>query len=1186
MFTRTTLPGLFLALVLIAASSLLRAQSFNASISGTVTDPTGAVVPEAQLTLTAVATAAVAKFTTGTDGLYAFRNLSAGAYELKVSAKGFRDYWQRGIAVSINESVRVDVPLELGAAVQTVEVIANASPLNFENAELKEAITPETLRELPLLVGGAIRSAAAFVILMPGVSTGGGANPFDARINGGLQSGDEAVLDGVTLQQGTKGQSGMVSAYSDYPWSPEAISEVSVLTSNYEPQYGSTTSAVITAITKSGTNEFHGSLYEFHRNTSLNARQFGIPDRPKDIENDFGGNLSGPIKIPWLAWTGRKKTYGFVNYEGFRIRGGATTPIISIPSLKERQGDFSDWLDTEGNLIPIYDPATTRPDPNNPGSFLRDQFMGCDGNTPNVICPTDPRLENSLAKQWLKFLPEPTFPGPLNNYVVPVPIPQGVFADSTLLDVRIDHEVGNSDRIFATVHYRGSTGSSASLLPAQLSTESPFGVNYSFVDRLNWDHTFTPSLLNHFAFGYLDTFVEVTCFDRAYADQLPRIPGAISHDWPPVLDFEDFYPFGCNGEGRDTRPTFVGNDLLTWVRGKHTLKFGGEVRKSGTNGTGVGSESGFLYFSRLGSGLLGLNSGNAIASLLLEQVDSGSLYLQSVASAYPRASTYSLHFGDTWKAASKLSINYGLRWDLAKPTVEKFDNLSFLDPLGPNPGAGGRLGRLAFAGTKWGDASFGRRHPEKIWYRAFAPRLGIAYGLSPKNVVRAGYGIFYTQAFYPGWGGGIAQDGFNADMWFASSDGGMTPAFILSEGFPPIPPEQRPPFIDPSFRNGQSLTYRPFDANRLGYAQQWNLTLEHQFTENFYVSAAYVGNKGTRLASVTAPLNALDPKYLSMGAQLYDEFQPGDTELHGVPIPYDGWIEQMTGCAPSVAQALLPYPQYCSGLYGLNENAGNSTYHSFQLKVEKRFSQGVWMLGSYTNSKLLTSSDNTQDAVATIGATHGVLSPFQRQRNKALAIDDTPQIISLALVHQLPFGKGKRFLDQGGVVDKILGGWEVTSIFRASSGVPFSFRSSNCNVPGEFRAACIPAILPGAYPWAQGKGTFDPNGPLFNAAAFEHSDPAGFQFEFGQGPRISNLRGFGFHNQDLGLLKNTRITEKWSVQFRAEFFNVWNWHIFGCTSMCWGYSAFDTDSASPSFGMWNGLVSAPRNIQLGLKVLF
>jgi hypothetical protein len=454
-------------------------------------------------------------------------------------------------------------------------------------------------------------------------------------------------------------------------------------------------------------------------------------------------------------------------------------------------------------------------------------------------------------------------------------------------------------------------------------------------------------------------------------------------------------------------------------------------------------------------------------------------------------------------------------------------------------------------------------------------------------VVRAGYGIFFTQAFYPGWGGGIAQDGFNADMWFSSSDGGMTPAFILSEGFPPIPPEQRPPFIDPSFRNGQSLTYRPFDANRLGYAQQWNLTLERQFTENFYISAAYVGNKGTRLASVTAPLNALDPKYLAMGAQLYDQFQPGDTELHGVPIPYDGWIEQMTGCAPSVAQALLPYPQYCSELYGLNENAGNSTYHSFQFKAEKRFSQGVWMLGSYTLSKLLTSSDNTQDAVATIGATHGVISPFQRQRNKALAIDDTPQVISLALVYQLPFGKGKRFLDQGGVVDKVLGGWELTSILRASSGIPFFFRSSNCTVPSQFQAACIPAILPGAHPWAQGKGTFDPNRPLFNAAAFEHSDPAGFQFEFGQGPRISNLRGFGFHNQDIGLLKNTRITEKWSIQFRAEFFNVWNWHIFGCTSGgCFGYSAFDTDSASPSFGMWNGLVSAPRNIQLGLKVLF
>src|SRR5207249_2955879 len=219
------------------------------------------------------------------------------------------------------------------------------------------------------------------------------------------------------------------------------------------------------------------------------------------------------------------------------------------------------------------------------------------------------------------------------------------------------------------------------------------------------------------------------------------------------------------------------------------------------------------------------------------------------------------------------------------------------------------------------------------------------------------------------WGGGIAQDGFNINQSFSSSNGGITPAFILSQGFPQN--FQRPPFIDSSYRNGQSLTYRPFEANRRAYSQQWNLTIEHQWSKDFFTSTAYVGTKGTRLPSSVAPLNALDPKYLtSLGQKLYDEFQPGQTELDGVPIPYAGWTEQMTGCSPSVAQALLPYPQYCSALQGLNETHGKSTYHSLQAKLEKRFSGGTFLLVSYTFSKLLTSgTDNIQrDAVTRSGA--------------------------------------------------------------------------------------------------------------------------------------------------------------------------------------------------------------------------
>lgn len=346
-----------------------------------------------------------------------------------------------------------------------------------------------------------------------------------------------------------------------------------------------------------------------------------------------------------------------------------------------------------------------------------------------------------------------------------------------------------------------------------------------------------------------------------------------------------------------------------------------------------------------------------------------------------------------------------------------------------------------------------------------------------------------------------------------------------------------------------------------------------------------MGNKGTRLPSTYNPLNAINPSYLSMGQSLNDIFQPGEMSLDGVPSPYSGWAAQMTGCPPTVAQALLPYPQYCGAIGGIDENAGNSTYHSFQLKAEKRYGHGIWLLGSYTLSKELTSSDNPQQP-ANGQLSYGAISPFQRERNKGLADSDTPQLLSLAWLYQLPAGKGQRWLHENGMLDKVIGGWALNSIFRTSSGTPIFFRSSTCNVPSQFDAQCIPAIIKGASPWAQSLSNYNPGQPLFNVNAFE--PVSSFNFYLGQGPRMSNLRGPGYTNQDIAFVKTTSIKEKVSIQIRAELFNVWNWHSFnnsGQYSSGVG-SAWTTDIASPVFGQWNGTVTTPRNIQLGMKVIF
>lgn len=1144
------------------------AQSSNATLSGIVTDQTGAPIPGVEVSLTAAVSGTVTRVTTREDGLFAFPNLERGSYEIKASAKTFRDFVERGIEVHLNESVRIPISLQIGTAEQTIEVTANASAINYETPEVKGTITRTEIDNLPLQVAGSQRSAAVFVTLLPGVNPGGTGDAFTARFNGGQLWSDEAVMDGVTMMEGLLSQSGMVAIHNDFPISPEAVGEISVLTSNFDTQFGASSAAVIIASTKEGTNQFHGGAYEYLRNEDLNARQWGAADRSKNRENDFGAYVGGPLKLPGF-WSSRKKSFFFVNFEGYRSLGATNKPLLTVPTDKMRAGDFSEWPN------PIYDPATSRVIN---GQIVRDQFMGCDGNHPNVICASDPRLVNSFAQGWLKYVPSPNRPGLISNWEAPNGLASSLNADTDQWDVRGDQYIGENDHISITYHYRGSLPFTQHAFPAVIDTNNTRIPSYSHLPRFNYDHIFKPTLLNHFALGYLDLPTKVYNSSDCCISQVPQIAGVYNHAHQSALQFGNGYDsYGGNADFYTRRPTWAGNDTLTWIKGRHSLHFGAEYRNEQYPTLSEANGSGTFGFNPGETGILGRTSGNAMASFLLGAVDYGNSTFYTLPSFKPKAWAVGFFAGDTWKATTKLSITIGLRWDRFNPSVEKNDHTSFFDPYGPNPGADGRPGRLAFAGTKWGDASFGRRTPETPWNKAFGPRVGIAYSSDPKNVVRLGYGIFYEQNFYPGWNAGIGTDGFNTTASFSSSNGGLTPAFLLQDGLPQN--FKKPPFIDASLLNGQNAgNYRPFDSNRLPYAQQWNLSYEHQFSENVYGAVAYVGNKGTRLLSQINPINVLNPSLLSMGNKLYDQFQPGMTSLDGVPAPYPGWAQQMTGCAPSVAQALLPYPQYCNSIYGQNENDGNSTYHSLQAKFDKRFSKGLWSMISYTWSKTLTDADSAQSS-ATAGAYR--ISPFQMKRNKSLSNDDVPHIFALSLTYQLPMGPGKGFLDRGGLAGKLSGGWQVTSIVRVSAGQPLIFNSSYCNVPGQFAAACIPALLPGANIYAQSMSHYDPTKPLFNAGAFEPA--TAFNFYFGAGPRVSNIRGFGYHNQDLGIEKETQFGEKMRFLLRVEAFNVWNWHIF-TASNAGGF--VNTDVASPSFGLWNGNVSAPRNIQIGGKFTF
>ena len=1168
-------------------------QNINATLSGTVTDPSGAAIPGAVLTLTSKTTGAVAKATTDSKGGYVFPNLSPAPYSLRVTAKGFRNYMQTGIILLMNQDVTNNVKMQIGEAIQTVNVSANASMLETTSASRKGSINPQTINSLPLLVSGNPRSAAAFAVLLPGVSTGGSSAAYNSRVNGGMVMGGDATVDGVSEAEGLMSQSGMVAAFQDWPMSPDMVQEVSVVSGNYSVQYGNSASMVLNMVTKSGTDRLHGTGFEYLRNTALNARPWGSDSRGVDQEHEFGGDLGGPLKIPGV-WGHLMKTYFYVNMTGYRINGGVNLPVLSVPTMQERNGDFSDWKDASGNVIPVYDPSTTTAnpnyDPNQPTGpnnlpYNRTQFPG------NVIPAS--MIQNSMANSWLKLVPSPNLPGVINNWRPPHAVPDIILSHTNYLDLRVDHYIREKDHISYSIYYQGAHALQATYLPAPISNTVYAAPEYAFVDRFNWDHTFGPTVLNNFRFGYDDRMEGYGGLDTQSVNDFPVISG-VSNDYPPSIGFSNgFQSFGTNqgpgGADITDRPAYIANDMLSWVHGGHTYIFGGEYRNMGENNHLNSGRAGNFNFGTGATGLIGIQSGSPIASFLLGTVDNANAFFCSVCATYPRNKNVGVFAGDTWKATHKLSVTYGVRWDVYTPAVDKWNRLSFFDPNKMNPGANNRPGALVFAGNDWGPASFGRRSPERTFYTAFAPRLGLAYSINNKTVVRTGYGIFFDQAFYPGWNGGSNNTGFALTQSFSSSLGGLQPAFLLQNGFPQN--FVHPPQVSLTFVNGSDAPlYRPYSANRLPYTQQWNLTVDHEFTHNFHVDVGYVGNHAIRLPSYFNPLNAVNPSYLSMGSALYDTFQPGQTSLDGVQAPYPGWAASMVGCSPTVAQALLPYPQYCGNIYGENSNQGWSYYNSLQVKAEKRISHGLWFLTSYTWSKTLTTTNTTQDTQNGGSSVAGYFSPFQpMNRNYGLAADDVPHTISIALTYQLPFGRGKQFLNTSNAfINKVLGGWEVTSIFRASSGLPLYFHSNSfCNIPGQFAMGCVPGVKPGASPIASGNSFTHLNSaqPMFNLSAFEPSST--FNFYGGQGSEVTNFRGPGYHNQDIALIKNTKLTERVGMQIRVGFFNAWNWHVFTCPGgVSGGCTAFTTDISSPTFGMWNGNVTDPRDIQLAARLSF
>src|SRR5579875_747693 len=659
-------------LLLLTAGSLCYGQDVNASLGGSVTDSSGAAIPNAILTLTNEATGFKTTFTTSATGEYNFTNLTPGRYSLAVNATGFKSVVQRGIELTANQQGRVNVTLSVGNAEQTVTVTADTSQIDYTSPMLQGTIAPETLQDFPLIISGAPRSSVTVADMMPGVSTGASGNAYNTRINGGIVTGDEAVVDGATAMEGFMNQSGMVSLETDFGMSPDITSEVTVLTLNYPAQYGNTTSGQLIIQTRSGSDRFHGATFEYLRNTLFNAYQYGAPHgpghpKPTDQENDFGADIGGPILLPGVHGANSfLKGFFWFTWEGYHDNGGTNSATLSVPSLADRAGNFS------GAGSQLYYP-------NDPGKY------GADAGKPiafnGLMNQINPAYEDPVAKAWMAALPTPTNNAELNNYFIPKAGQGSLTNSENVYFGRVDFNIGQSDHVYYTTWFQYSGVNTETNLPVAVSTAQPANPENANIERFNWEHNFSGTMNNHATLGYLNR--NEGYYSLNGHAQLPTVPGVPQPTWLPEFTFGGGYTQLGNSTAPDskytktTRGTWAFNDVFTKVWGKHTLTAGYEWRLAGTTINESGNQGGTFNFAANTTGDAACPStapcpGDAAASFYLGAASNASMTFYNVTAEYPRQSGYAVHAGDSWRVNPKLTVDYSLRWDYITPFREKY----------------------------------------------------------------------------------------------------------------------------------------------------------------------------------------------------------------------------------------------------------------------------------------------------------------------------------------------------------------------------------------------------------------------------------------------------------------------------------------------------------------------------------
>ena len=1085
----------------LAGSVPAAAQYTTGSLGGTVVDQTGALVPEAKLTVQNADTSFTQSVSTGADGAFLFPRLAVGNYKLTVEKAGFATYVQEGITLTLNQAATLTVQLKVGREAEQVTVSANAELVSTREATVTQLIDQRRVVDLPL--DG--RRAQSLVFLTAGtVNVTSFGTYCDVNCEGGVHPGEQrANVNGIGPNavnyqlDGADHNDTYINTNLPFP-NPDAIQEFNIQDNNLSAEYGNAAAGAVSIVTKSGTNEFHGSAFEFLRNGSLNARNFFAPTQDSLKRNQFGGSLGGPIR--------KDKLFFFGTYQGTRIRTAPEGRIAFVPTQAERGGDFSDYcpggFDVSGicqdpNGIQLVDPVTSTP-------FLINQIPTTQFSPPSVY--------------FLQYIPPPNGPGHQLTYVGP----RAVQNEDEFM-TKIDYNRGKhqlSGRYFYTLFKQPPQIQKVNILALDSSGNHVRVQNFA----INHSYSVSPTLVFNTWFGWnLQTGGSLSSAPFSF----PDAGVMVASQTPPELSMpvDGYFDIETNHNGDFDRGDYSIRENVTLTRGRQEIHFGGEVVRLKNHLRNAFLQSPFIDFG-------GGYSGDNLVDFMLGRAS----FFQQGGGEFKdmHGNKFSLYVQENWRVKPRLTVNAGLRWDPYFPYLEEKGRVVCFQPgvqstRFPNAPLG-----MTFGGENHDKGCPQPGSDSKVGN--VAPRLGFAYRITSdgRTSVRGGAGVYYAAPETVGFNTFVDAAPFSPQFVFINVDF-QDP--YASAGVPnPFPAQYAPriPASDSTFTLPGAI-YAVFQRDfHISTIYAWNLTLERQFGKNWVARASYVGNKGTYLYATSdqKPLRELNPAV----------YIPG-TDANGNALS--------THDFPNVQSRRL-YPQFST--VGYISSSNNSHYEALQMTVEKRLGAGLSLLSNYTWGKGIDD--------------YGWTDPFNRHFDYGLSDDDIHHSFKLSGVWQLPQ------VNLQGPAGRFVNGWELTSLVYWHGGFPITVRDNgdDNSFSAVFRDRADFA-KPGKPTVAYGKSHNDMINQWFDTGFFQPNAVGTFGTS---GKNI--LRGPRSFNTDLGILKNTRVTERLSVQFRAEFFNFFNNVNFGLPD--------NNISDGPElFGRITSAAS-PRILQFALKLTF